>query len=136
MNYLVSDTELTSIANAIRTKGETTDPLVFPAGFVSAVEDISTGGGGDAPLYIFTDSGYISADAAVSNTTLTLATAFYGSTLVAGATVTFSTYGSYILDTVTGQTSGSTIPFTTVQRGTYTFTMPNESVYCSLYYDD
>jgi hypothetical protein len=45
MNYLVSDTELTSIANAIRTKGETADPLVFPAGFVSAVEDIPTGGG-------------------------------------------------------------------------------------------
>ena len=32
--------------------------------------------------------------------------------------------------------SGDTYTFTTVARGNYTFTMPNESVYCSLLYDD
>lgn len=45
-NYLTTDTELTSIANAIRTKGGTNSNLTFPTGFVSAINDISTGGGG------------------------------------------------------------------------------------------
>lgn len=44
-NYLVTDTELTSVANAIRTKGETSSPLSFPSGFISAINDISGGGG-------------------------------------------------------------------------------------------
>lgn len=39
------DTDLTSVANAIRTKGGTSAQLAFPAGFVSAVEAIQTGGG-------------------------------------------------------------------------------------------
>ena len=42
----VDDTSLTSIAEAIRTKGGTTDQLVFPAGFISAIEAIEAGGGG------------------------------------------------------------------------------------------
>lgn len=41
----VDDTSLTSIAEAIRTKGGTTDQLVFPAGFISAIEAIEAGGG-------------------------------------------------------------------------------------------
>ena len=45
-NYIATDTELTSVANAIRAKGETSDPLVFPSGFVSAINAIPTGGGG------------------------------------------------------------------------------------------
>lgn len=45
-NYLTTDTDLTAVANAIRTKGGTSAPLTFPAGFVSAVEAIETGGGG------------------------------------------------------------------------------------------
>lgn len=40
------DADLTSVANAIRTKGGTSASLTFPAGFVSAVEAIPTGGGG------------------------------------------------------------------------------------------
>lgn len=40
------DADLTSVANAIRTKGGTSGQLAFPAGFVSAVEAIETGGGG------------------------------------------------------------------------------------------
>ena len=46
-NYLVTDTDLTSVADAIRTKGGTSAQLTFPAGFVSAVEAIETGGGGE-----------------------------------------------------------------------------------------
>lgn len=40
------DTDLTSVANAIRTKGGTSASLAFPAGFVSAINDIPSGGGG------------------------------------------------------------------------------------------
>lgn len=40
----VDDTSLTSIAEAIRKKGGTTEQLVFPAGFVEAIESIQTGG--------------------------------------------------------------------------------------------
>lgn len=40
------NTDLTSIANAIRTKGGTSASLAFPAEFVSAIAAIPTGGGG------------------------------------------------------------------------------------------
>ena len=40
------DSDLTSVANAIRTKGGTSAQLAFPQGFVDAVEAIETGGGG------------------------------------------------------------------------------------------
>lgn len=44
--YLTTDRDLTSIANAIRTKGGTSSPLEFPNGFVDAIDAIQTGGGG------------------------------------------------------------------------------------------
>lgn len=48
VNYKFVDTDqleadLTAVANSIRTKGETTGALVFPAGFQEAVANISTG---------------------------------------------------------------------------------------------
>lgn len=43
-NYVVSDASLTAIADAIREKGETTDPLTFPDGFATAIGNIKTGG--------------------------------------------------------------------------------------------
>ena len=42
-NYLTTDTELTSVADAIRAKGGTSAPLTYPDGFVSAIGAISTG---------------------------------------------------------------------------------------------
>lgn len=42
--YIVNDTELTAVANAIRTKGGTSEALEFPQGFVDAVDDIPSGG--------------------------------------------------------------------------------------------
>lgn len=39
------DADLTSVANAIRTKGGTSSQLAFPNGFVSAVQAIPTGSG-------------------------------------------------------------------------------------------
>ncbi len=43
-NYIASDTDLTAVANAIRTKGGTSAALAFPSGFVSAVQAIPSGG--------------------------------------------------------------------------------------------
>lgn len=43
--YTVDGSDLTSIANAIRTKGETSASLSFPNEFVSAIGNIPTGGG-------------------------------------------------------------------------------------------
>lgn len=40
------DADLTSVADAIRTKGGTSASLAFPADFVQAIADIPTGGGG------------------------------------------------------------------------------------------
>lgn len=46
------DADLTSVADAIRAKGGTSESMEFPDGFVSAVEGISAGGGGgDADPY-------------------------------------------------------------------------------------
>ena len=45
-NYLVTDTDMTSVADAIRTKGGTSASLAFPTGFVNAINDIPSGGGG------------------------------------------------------------------------------------------
>lgn len=41
-DYICTDTQLTSIANAIRTKGGTSAQLSFPTGFVSAINNIET----------------------------------------------------------------------------------------------
>lgn len=45
-NYLTTDTDLTAVADAIRTKGGTSAALEFPTDFVSAIQAISGGGGG------------------------------------------------------------------------------------------
>ena len=44
-NYIAADTDLAAIADAIRTKGGTSDPLTFPGGFEDAIADIQSGGG-------------------------------------------------------------------------------------------
>lgn len=51
-DYAVTDTQLTNIANAIRTKGGTASQLVFPTGFISAINDISGGGGQGETNYL------------------------------------------------------------------------------------
>lgn len=48
-DYLVTDTELESVADSIRTKSGTTEELTFPAGFKSAVDSIQSGGGAKEP---------------------------------------------------------------------------------------
>ena len=41
--YLTNTTDLTKVASAIREKGGTSAPLVYPDGFVAAIQDIQTG---------------------------------------------------------------------------------------------
>ena len=43
--YLTNTTDLTKVASAIREKGGTSDLLVYPDGFVTAIGNIQTGGG-------------------------------------------------------------------------------------------
>ena len=43
--YLTNTTDLTSVADALRVKGGTSAPLVYPDGFVSAIQSIDTTGG-------------------------------------------------------------------------------------------
>ena len=42
--YLTNTADLTKVASAIREKGGTSDPLVYPDGFVTAIQAIQTGG--------------------------------------------------------------------------------------------
>ena len=41
--YLTNTADLTAVADAIRAKGGTAAQLVYPAGFVSAIQAIETG---------------------------------------------------------------------------------------------
>lgn len=43
-DYIVTDTELISVANAIRAKGGTAANLIWPSGYIAAVNAIPTGG--------------------------------------------------------------------------------------------
>ena len=42
-DFLTFDTDLTAVANAIRAKGGTSAQLIYPSGFVSAIQAIQTG---------------------------------------------------------------------------------------------
>ena len=65
---LVQSESLVSVADAIREKGGTSDALVFPDGFVSAISAIQTGvggGGAAAPSAKWNDVTFIDYDGAV-----------------------------------------------------------------------
>lgn len=53
------DSDLTSIANAIRTKGGTSASLAFPSGFVTAIDTIPSGGGETTTVFIDDSMGTI-----------------------------------------------------------------------------
>lgn len=59
--YLTDTADLTSVADAIRAKGGTTGQMVYPDGFVSAINAITTGGGQDeyAAAALISDVGTI-----------------------------------------------------------------------------
>ena len=61
----VNDNSLASVADAIRSKGGTSDALVFPDGFVSAISAIQTGGGGTASSAKWNDVTFIDYDGSI-----------------------------------------------------------------------
>ena len=52
------DADLTSVANAIRTKGGTSAQMAFPAGFVSAIDRIPVGSGDLLNQFLLTENKY------------------------------------------------------------------------------
>jgi hypothetical protein len=61
--YKVSGNDLSAIADAIRTKGQTSSSLSFPDGFVDAIDAISTGGGATLITKSITTNGTYNASA-------------------------------------------------------------------------
>ena len=56
--YLTNTTDLTAVADAIRVKGGTSDTLVYPDGFVTAIQSIDTTGGRKPATLTITSSNY------------------------------------------------------------------------------
>lgn len=122
-DYLTTDTELTSIANAIRTKGGTAARLTYPAGFVSAINAIPTGGGGDE-YTITNNSGdivdmFINADGHIDTTTVNDGDDYpYQAGAIA---VAFSPFGTMSVD-------GGDVPSISPDGSTIVFVMPDSDV--------
>lgn len=138
-DYLTTDTELTSVANAIRTKGDTSEQLTYPAGFVSAIEALPTEGGSSDRVIkpiVQTDIIYNAAVCIGNDFAPTEAIGTVGATMRIETRVRH-----YILDTLTRGDTGDSIPYTQVSPifGGYTayeFTMPDADVSFNLIYND
>ena len=137
--YLTNDVDLTAIANAIRTKGGTSAQLEYPDGFVTAIENLSTGSGAvTIDEYADTNGGTVKDIIAVdiSNDTVTAAalkkgytahsadgTAITGTLDVGGASdVVFIDYDGTIVDSKTkaeinAMTSDSDLPANPTHTG-------------------
>lgn len=57
MDYLTNDTDIKKVADAIRAKGSTSDPLAYPNGFVSAIQAIKS-----APSGPYMDAEYVAVE--------------------------------------------------------------------------
>lgn len=111
IDYLTTDRELNSVANAIRTKGGTSTQLTYPFGFVTAIQNIPTGGSptlqsktvtpSGATQTITADSGYDGLDTVTVNP-ITLK---MGVLLPAAELVQTYSYDKYIVED-----EGVTIP--------------------------
>ena len=93
--YLVTDTDLTSVANAIRTKGGTSTNLEFPSGFVTAIGSLSSSSSYDfrganikqVTSTNFQDVNYTLSDTSLSTTNVTTSTkTIYGETQIPSST--------------------------------------------------
>ncbi len=93
-DYLVTDTELTSVANAIRTKGGTSANLSFPTEFISAINAIPTGGGG-ASNYV---TGTFTTDSTAGVHSLNIPYTGNGYPIVAVVVVEGGAYNSAVYD--------------------------------------
>ena len=72
--YYTTTQELTSVANAIRTKGGTSAQLVFPSGFVTAINNLEWNpNAASMPIYTYSGT-HVLTDEGNGNWTLTLKT--------------------------------------------------------------
>lgn len=130
MKYKIDGTDLTSVANAIRTKGGTSAGLSFPDGFVSAIGNIPTGGGSTLITKSITENGTYNAsdDSADGYSSVTVAIpsriitgTFTGTTAGAAVDINIPYNGSgypiaiLVYPSVGGYKSSSPL-FTTVQK--------------------
>lgn len=112
------DADLTSVANAIRTKGGTSANLAFPTGFISAVEAIETGGGGewttDGVANGTEPNGDITITASVSTI---IERAFYRRTRITSVTIVGDPLiGNYAFEQCSGLTAISVPNLTRLNR--------------------
>ena len=109
--YKVTDTDLTSVANAIRTKGGTSASLEFPSGFVTAIGNISGGGGSTLITKSITANGTYNAssDNADGYSSVTVSVSGGSSNLVTG-TFTGQASEKGTAKSITVQYSGSGYP--------------------------
>ena len=120
--YLTNTTDLTKVASAIREKGGTSDPLVYPDGFVTAIQAIETGGGTadvvewnnvlDKPTTI---AGYGITDANIENGTITL-----GNQTITPVTSVNGGTGAVMIREVPAVTTADNGKFMRVVNGTWT----------------
>lgn len=64
--FLVQGASLTAVADAIREKGGTSEPLSFPEGMAKAVRNIQTGGGDLSSVDVYIADFTVSADLIVT----------------------------------------------------------------------
>lgn len=141
-DYLVTDTELTGVADAIRTKGGTSAALVWPSGYVDAIGAISGGETWHTIHGIMGQTMYAS---------VTLDGTCYNDDVVGvkmgmaptGATVTVELGYDYIFTEsygVTNLSTGELLPLvtrtTTGGATIYQYVMPDADVAMNPYYDD
>lgn len=79
-DYVVSDTSLTTVANAIRTKGGTSAQLSFPDGFASAIAALPSGGSIDVEALNVTANGTYTAPTGKAYSPVTVAVSGGGGT--------------------------------------------------------
>ena len=109
-NYIASSADMTSVANAIRTAGGTSAPLEFPSGFVTAIGNIS-GGGGGATNFV---QGTFTPSVSEEGTVKTISVQYTGNGYPI-ACVVYPSVGAY--------KSGSDIYTSTHQRGVVMFAL-------------
>lgn len=119
MEYLTNNTDLTAVADAIRAKGGTTEPLIYPDGFVAAISSIKgssvniiTGGFNADSLFVDRDNhtGYIDLSNAVTGKYFIFVAYIYGSAYDPGdPNVDISDVYSSIMCVYTGSDSDDVI---------------------------
>lgn len=65
-DYLVQGASLTAVADAIRERGGTSEPLVFPDGMANAIRGIQSGGGDLSSVDVYVADFTVPADLTVT----------------------------------------------------------------------